>query len=285
MKLATYNIQFCLGKDGEIDVERIAREIGDADIIALQEVERYWERSLNLDEVAELADLFPDHYYVYGPGIDMNAGYRSAKGGLVSRRQQFGNMLLCRWPILSSRNHLLPHLGGDADKLALQRAALEATVMTNRGMLRVVSTHLSHSSNDDRARQIRTLQERLAAAGDERSVLSGKKGDGYWSRVEQPADFSGDYLVMGDFNLRPDFPEYALLADSDAPAKLIDVADLLGQGGKDAWTCEERVGRNRIDYVFCSPSLTGLAQEIHVDQQATGSDHQPVFATFDITAA
>jgi endonuclease/exonuclease/phosphatase family metal-dependent hydrolase len=285
MKIATYNIQFCLGKDGEIDVERIAREIGDTDIIALQEVERHWERSLHLDEVKELSELFPDHYYVYGPGIDLHAGYRGAKGGLVSRRQQFGNMLLSRWPILTSRNHLLPHRGGDEDRLALQRCALEATVMTDRGMLRVVSTHLSHSSADDRARQIRELQARLAAAPGERSVLNGKKGNGYWRRVDQPADFSGDYIVMGDFNLAPGFPEYALLADDGAPAKLVDVADLLGKGGNDAWTCEESDGNNRIDYIFCSPSLTRLARDIHVDQQATGSDHQPVFAEFDIRPA
>ena len=174
MQLATYNIQFGLGKDGEIDIDRIARELGKADIIALQEVERFWDRSLNLDEVKEIAELFPNHYYVYGPGIDLNAGYRSARRTLVSRRKQFGNMILSRYPILSSRNHLLYHRVEDPSKLTIQRAAIEATIMTELGALRILSTHLSHSSGADRERQIRQLQQRLAdgvAAPDTGSVI------------------------------------------------------------------------------------------------------------------
>ncbi len=45
MKIVTYNIQFGLGKDGRFDLEKIASEVDGADIIALQEVERYWQRS------------------------------------------------------------------------------------------------------------------------------------------------------------------------------------------------------------------------------------------------
>ncbi|VAW13743.1 hypothetical protein MNBD_ALPHA11-730, partial [hydrothermal vent metagenome] len=45
MKAVTYNIQFGLGKDARIDLQRIAGAVEGADIIALQEVERNWERS------------------------------------------------------------------------------------------------------------------------------------------------------------------------------------------------------------------------------------------------
>jgi len=37
MKIVTYNIQYGRGKDGRFDLERIAEEIGGADLIALQE--------------------------------------------------------------------------------------------------------------------------------------------------------------------------------------------------------------------------------------------------------
>jgi endonuclease/exonuclease/phosphatase family metal-dependent hydrolase len=40
MKIVTYNIQFGLGKDARFDLQRVADEVSDADIIALQEVER-----------------------------------------------------------------------------------------------------------------------------------------------------------------------------------------------------------------------------------------------------
>ena len=45
MKLVTYNFRFGLGLDQKIDLGRIAEAVRDADIIALQEVERYWKHS------------------------------------------------------------------------------------------------------------------------------------------------------------------------------------------------------------------------------------------------
>lgn len=44
MKLATYNIHYGLGKDERYDLARIAKDVAGADIIALQEVERFWPR-------------------------------------------------------------------------------------------------------------------------------------------------------------------------------------------------------------------------------------------------
>ena len=49
MKLVTYNIRFGLGLDQQIDLGRIAGAVQDADIIALQEVERFWKHSGMVD--------------------------------------------------------------------------------------------------------------------------------------------------------------------------------------------------------------------------------------------
>ena len=58
MKFVTFNIQYGLGRDGRYDLDRTARGVEGADVVALQEVERFWKRSGNLDQVAELlADL------------------------------------------------------------------------------------------------------------------------------------------------------------------------------------------------------------------------------------
>ena len=72
MKLVTYNIQYGKGLDGQVNLERIADEIRGADIIALQEVERFWPRTGNLDQVAELYARFNDYYWAYGAGVDLH---------------------------------------------------------------------------------------------------------------------------------------------------------------------------------------------------------------------
>jgi endonuclease/exonuclease/phosphatase family metal-dependent hydrolase len=106
MKLVSYNIQYGLGKDGHHDLGRIAEAVADADIIALQEVERFWRRSGMVDQPAEIAGLLPDLHWVYGANLDMDASETDADGQPVHRRRQFGNMILSRLPIISSRNHL-----------------------------------------------------------------------------------------------------------------------------------------------------------------------------------
>ena len=49
MKLVSYNIQYGRGRDGVFDLQRIAAAVAGADIIALQEIERYWQRSGMVD--------------------------------------------------------------------------------------------------------------------------------------------------------------------------------------------------------------------------------------------
>ncbi len=108
MIFVSYNIQWGTGKDGRVDLARIVGEIGAADVIALQEVERFWTRSHQSDQAAELAALFPEHHWVYGPGLDLDGSQRDEQGRLLCRRRQFGNRLLSRGPILASRHPLLP---------------------------------------------------------------------------------------------------------------------------------------------------------------------------------
>ena len=84
MKLISYNIQYGYGSDGCYDLTRCAKLIDGADIIALQEVERHWQRTDGDDQPEILSRLLPDHYWVYGPAFDMDAsekqdGRKSAK--------------------------------------------------------------------------------------------------------------------------------------------------------------------------------------------------------------
>ncbi|MEO8738733.1 MAG: endonuclease/exonuclease/phosphatase family protein, partial [Casimicrobiaceae bacterium] len=83
MRLVTYNIQFGLGSDGQYDLARIASEVRDADVVALQEVDRHWQRSRCVDSPAVLASHLPEHRWVYGANLDMDASYCDGDGRLV----------------------------------------------------------------------------------------------------------------------------------------------------------------------------------------------------------
>ena len=80
MKLVTYNIQYGLGKDGRYDLARIAREVGGADVIALQEVERHWQRSGCVDSPAMIGAQLP------GPSLGVSAPISTWMRAIAMRR-------------------------------------------------------------------------------------------------------------------------------------------------------------------------------------------------------
>ena len=89
MKLASYNIQYGKGKDDRFDLDRIVSELGDPDLIALQEVETHTGRSGMVHQAHEIAARLPHMHWVYGPGIDFDAS-NIVDGKPVHRRRQFG---------------------------------------------------------------------------------------------------------------------------------------------------------------------------------------------------
>jgi len=135
---------------------------------------------------------------------------RDTDDKLVNRRRQFGNMLLTRLPILSSRNHLLPKMNLPVE-LSLQRAALEAVIETPSGPLRVYSIHLNHSSAEERLLQIARLREILAAAPAEGGAWSGRHYNPVWELDGPQPPSPTRAILFGDFNLRPDSEEHAVL--------------------------------------------------------------------------
>ncbi len=273
MIFVSYNIQWGTGKDGRVDLARIAGEIGAADVIALQEVDRFWTRSRMTDQAAEFAALFPEHHWVYGPGMDMDASIRGDDGRLVTRRRQFGNMVLSRAPILAARNHLLPKMAL-AEKLSLQRAAQEAVIEAPSGPLRVYSVHLNHSSAEERLIQIARLRAIVAGAPGEGGAWSGRDYRPVWEEDGPQPPMPARAILMGDFNLTPDSPEHA--AFCDGAHGLVDSWRALGHEEGPGWTCHEDKGGWRIDYAFVTADLEDRLRAMSVDHAAQGSDHQPI---------
>ena len=98
MRIVTYNIQWGKGRDEVVDLDRIARTIESADLIALQEVERHWRHMDHADQVARLSALMPHHHPAFFTAVDFH------NPQIPTERQQYGLMVLSRWPILSVRS-------------------------------------------------------------------------------------------------------------------------------------------------------------------------------------
>ena len=286
MKCVTYNIQYGKGRDGVFDLDRITREISGADVIALQEIACFWKHGGNQDQVAFFREQFSDHFCVYGPGIDLHiAGSKP----LENKRHQFGNMILSKYPIEYTRNHLLPKRSS-IGPLSLQRSALEATVRVNGLPLRIYSIHLTHLSAQTRLPQIdRILQLHRDAVYEGFPISGDIKGLDF--DVELPEQTVAEHaLLLGDFNFTPDGPEYEVIV-----GPICDYGGHItsNDGFVDAWchsggdklagaTADIHGRPARLDYCFVSALLRNKIISCQTDTTATGSDHLPVWLELDI---
>lgn len=292
MRLVTYNIQFGQGRDGRFDLGRIADAVRAADVIALQEVERYWSRSGMTDQPLELAALLPDHHWVYGPAMDLDASFTDRAGRPVHRRRQFGNMLLSRTPIISTRCFPLPKLGTVAQH-SLQRVALESVIAVpgTTGALRVYSIHLTHLADATRGPQVDAILDIHRRAPAEGGAWTGSQTGSSWTDGPAPP-MPRDAVLMGDFNLEPSSPLYDRIVGPLSPQYgrmnaiegFVDAWVATGHGEGDGVTFpgDHAEPPARIDYCFVSTPLLPRLRACRIDGDAAGSDHQPVWTELDL---
>lgn len=296
MRIVTYNIQYSRGKDERYDLRRIVDTVVDADIIALQEVDRFWPRTGMTDQAAEIAAMLPEHFWIFGPEMSLHAGEGGQDGQGRDRRCEFGNMLLSRWPLLSARNHLLPY-SGTTSHANNQATALEGVIRVDGTALRVYSLHLSHQSQRERPAQVAWLLDLNRRAWLEGGVWSGdiEKMDPEW-RVGPLPPMPFDAIYLGDFNFAPTDPEYdQLVGPLDPDYGRVNYRDLL----IDAWVAaghDETEGITypgndrypnspdgwRLDYCFVTPPLKGAVREARIDSEAQGSDHRPMWVELEV---
>ena len=291
MKCVTYNIQYGIGLDGRYDVARIVERVRGADVIALQEVSRNNPQNGGNDMVAEIRDLLPDYFAVFGPNFEIDMGSHVQAGRAVDVHFQFGNMILARQPIQSSRNFLLPRRRSFGT-LNLQRGALEAVIGTTlMGPIRFYSVHLDHRVPEERQRQARFLMDRATGYAHEGGALTGTTENGF---PEPPCPEA--YILMGDFNMLQDSREYAEIAGRPDPefgaARIADLAvdaalaaaEGTGSVPDITWIEPKAPGDRslwkRIDYGFLWPGIADRLQAAWVDLEADGSDHKPVWFEF-----
>lgn len=282
MKFAGYNVQYGVGLDGRYDLDRIARAVEAADIIALQEVTRNFARNGYDDMVAGLEARLPRHFSAYHAPVDILLNMEERDGRVIQHRLNFGNMILSRYPILSTRGLMLPR-SRTYDRLNLQRSALEAVIAAPGGPIRVYSVHLDHVSPEERMAQIDCLKRWFQAVPAEGVAVTGAADFGM---ADTPAP--EDYVALGDFNLQPETPDYECLFGQKDPyygrvprrSFPVDAHAHLGKrpAGSYSWEGPSGAGeRLLLDYALVSPTLAGRLQDAFIDTTSRGSDHFPLW--------
>jgi endonuclease/exonuclease/phosphatase family metal-dependent hydrolase len=158
VRLATFNILHGRSlSDGKVDLDRFATAVRglDADVLALQEVDRDQPRSHQADLTAVAAEAMGAEHHRFVATLHGHPGtWTAATGEDQPAIAAYGIALLSRHPVSAWRVLTLPtlrrrvpmiHRGNRRPSLVQdeQRAALAAVVETPEGPMTVVNTHLT----------------------------------------------------------------------------------------------------------------------------------------------
>jgi endonuclease/exonuclease/phosphatase family metal-dependent hydrolase len=153
MRVLSYNIHGCVGRDGREDPDRVLEVIrrADADIVGLQEVHQ--DDALDRDFLRKLEHL----------------PYRAVLYGKTMRKPSanYGNVLLLREPPTDVQRIELPTSGGEP------RGMLLADTQIGGVALRVAVTHLDIRARDRREQAAALIPHLLPETGNQNLVLLG----------------------------------------------------------------------------------------------------------------
>ena len=261
--ILSWNIQNGKGCDGATDLARIARvakAMGEADVLCFQEVSRHDAAIAGgADQVAQIEALFAGYTAIFGPALSRN-------------QRQYGNLMLSRLPVLQVFNHLLPHPAAGGIK-RMQRQAIEAVVETRAGPLRVMTTHLEYYSVAHRAAQLERLRT-LQAEVEANQADPPKPAPSPYDLVPRPAAL----VLCGDLNFLPEDAEYGQLFQPP----LVDAWRHARGSEKHPPTTgvHDRVqwpmGGHCRDYFAVTADVAGRIAALEVDLATDASDHQPL---------
>ena len=127
IRVMTYNIHHAEGMDGNINLDPIASLIHSAkvDLVGLQEVDRYADRSHNLDMIKNLAHLTGMHW-AFGKNLDLKNG-------------DYGNGILTSFPISHQKN-----LNYTMVESSERRGLLQVVINVNNQEIVFMNTHIDH---------------------------------------------------------------------------------------------------------------------------------------------
>ena len=197
MRLATLNLLNGMSlSDRSVTPARLAEAVValGADVVGLQEVDRFQARSHSADLTAQVADAMGTPHWRFVPALLGTPGFdwrAATDDDQTSSEPAYGIGLVSRWPVRSWHVTRLPAapvrspivLPGTKQVIWLKdepRVGLAAVVETPGGLMTIATTHLSFVPVWN-GKQLRTLTADLA-------------------RLPGPA------VLLGDLNMPPPFP-------------------------------------------------------------------------------
>ncbi len=173
LRVMTYNVHACVGMDGRLSPERVARVIAryHPHVVALQELDSGRRRTDYEEQALRLAQLLKMDFH-FEAAMETGGG-------------EYGNAILSRLPLRLVKAGPLPHPGG---KLVEPRGAIWVEVDFEGIPVQLINAHLGLLPNE-RLAQIRALL-----------------GPDWAGRASRPL------VLLGDFNAGPTTLEYRLLS-------------------------------------------------------------------------
>ena len=234
MRVMTYNIRHGLGNEslnggGIVDLERIASVIRsqNPDIVAIQEVDRFWARSNLSDQPADLARILGMDAR-FAPNLIVSPAAHDHLPG------EYGVLVLSKLPINSSKHERFPVV-----EHFEPRGFIEVRIgLDGVAPLAVFCTHLEVGNRKDPAESVRLRAEQAG-------ILASRV-----SSIGVPS------IVMGDFNAQSDDQELAALLGPESPVQ--DAWAVAGgpENGMTIPASPAEPANRRIDFILASRDLT-----------------------------
>lgn len=232
VRILTFNILHGGTTQGDFDLDKIATVIQQTnpDLVALQEVDFKTNRARQYDLATELGwrtKMAP----LFGKAMNYDGG-------------GYGEGVLTKMPIISSRNIPLPHSPGNEP-----RAALEVTVELKSGdTICFIGTHLEHQrGSTDRTEQVNEI-----------------------NRVFLPNKYPT--ILAGDLNDTPESEAITILKKY-----WNDSAE-----DNSAFTYSSENPQMRIDYIFFRPENKWNVLDYQVICDTIASDHCAVLSVLEL---
>ncbi|MFT7580843.1 MAG: endonuclease/exonuclease/phosphatase family metal-dependent hydrolase [Myxococcota bacterium] len=233
----TYNIR--LGLDS--DLETVAGILGEADVVAVQEVGNDWIEGEQGNQAQQLSRLSGLNHFRFASALTIRANTdppETRPAPTADERPGYGIALLSRFPLGPWTRHRLPKRKDE------QRCILSGTVVTPKGPVSVLVTHLS-TNPIDRAVQVPALLRHAQTQASPLMVLGDLNGEAHDEDIRQLSSFLTN--AAGDDPI-PTYP-------TNGP-------------------------EHAYDHIYISKEIEVIAPAMPLP--LTGSDHLPVMAKLSL---